>query len=248
MYKKALMSAVSVAMVLGFSASAFAATATNIKFQNGDTAIQGTGGTVVNAKVHLVVPINETVEKLELDVLGDNLASVTIDVGGDKGLEEGTYDQDVQFTLPPNTGNYTVTVKGCGLYGPLRTVDCSSNVVLPATPFAGALKVVASNTTSSSNSSSTGGLFTGMSLTDMLSWLTTHGEVVAAFRAILNPTPTPTPAPAKPACPPSGVSTLTLQGWLVDHRYMTEAQVNTGPGIYGPKTIAAQQVAMLACQ
>jgi len=37
----------------------------------------------------------------------------------------------------------------------------------------------------------------------------------------------------------TGGDVLTLQNWLVKNGYMTQDQLNTGPGIYGPKTTAA---------
>ncbi len=36
-----------------------------------------------------------------------------------------------------------------------------------------------------------------------------------------------------------GSNVKTLQSWLVQNGYMTQSQMNTGPGIYGPKTKAA---------
>lgn len=37
----------------------------------------------------------------------------------------------------------------------------------------------------------------------------------------------------------SGADVRILQQWLVENGYLTQAQMNTGPGIYGPKTTAA---------
>jgi hypothetical protein len=141
--------AVALALVFGVAATASAASFTNVEFSNGDVTIQGTGGSTVTAKVRIVVPANEVVERIQWDVVSDNLAPVCVDVGGDKGLEEGTHFVDLQVKLPPNTGTYTLAVQGSGIFGAFRTVDCTANVVGSAS-FSGALKVVG-------GSSSTGG-------------------------------------------------------------------------------------------
>jgi len=173
--------AVGASLLLG-AGVASAASITNIEFQNGDVAIQGTGGSTVTAKVRIVVGINEVVEKIQTDVLSDNLAPICVDVGGDKGLEEGTHFVDLQVKLPPNTGTYTLAVQGSGVYGPLETVDCTSNVVATAS-FSSALKVV----------SGSGGTVGG---SDKPSWL---DALVASIIAAVKPT-APTPPVASTAC------------------------------------------------
>lgn len=64
------------------------------------------------------------------------------------------------------------------------------------------------------------------------------------------PAPSPTPTPSRTYSPPTtnlqpGSSNTTavkqLQDWLVSQGYMTQAQVNTGYGAYGPQTTAAVQ-------
>ena len=52
----------------------------------------------------------------------------------------------------------------------------------------------------------------------------------------------------KPACPPMGVSTFNLQTWLVANGYMSQSQMDTGPGIYGPRTTAANANALQSCR
>lgn len=169
---------VTVASALLFASSALAANFTNVAFDNGDVTISGQGGSSVNATLHLTVPANQVVEYIETDVIGDSLAPVCTQVGGDLGLQEGTHDVTVPVTLPPNTGTYTLQVKGAGIYGGIRSVDCNDNVVGSAA-FGNALRTV-SNSDSTTTTGSTG---------SMPSWL-------AALIALLHPaTPAPAPTP-----------------------------------------------------
>lgn len=127
--------------------SALAASFTNVEFDNGDVTVQGTAGQVVNVKIRIVVPAGEVVEQLETDVLSDSLAPVCEAVGGSKGLEEGTHFVTRQVKLPPNTGTYTLQVKGSGVFGAFSAIDCiNSNV--GSNSFSSALKVVGGSSTS----------------------------------------------------------------------------------------------------
>jgi len=156
-----------------------AASITNVEFSNGDVTVQGTAGQNIGGKVRVVVGPSEVVEKMEFDILGDNLAPVCVDVGGDKGLEEGTHfvqnPGDLKF--PPNTGTYTLAVKGSGIYGAFKTVDCTTNVVGSAS-FSGAVKTVGVN---SNNNSSVG----SESLYQQL--LTMIGLLKAQVDGLVNP-------------------------------------------------------------
>src|SRR5689334_14589156 len=64
MYKNALITAASVAMVLGFGVSAFAATISNPLFSNSDTTIDAQGNSTVSGTFTLQVASNEVCEVL----------------------------------------------------------------------------------------------------------------------------------------------------------------------------------------
>lgn len=175
---KVLGIASALALALPFVASA--ATFSNVQFDNGDVTVSGTGGSTVNATFHVIVPANQVVENIETDVIGDNLAPICTSVGGTLGLEEGTHDVTVSVKLPPNTGTYTLNVRGAGIFGGIRSIDCNDNVVGTAS-FGGALRTVASG-----NSSTTG---SGSSNTTP-DWV---AALMAQIAALLHPaTPTPT--------------------------------------------------------
>lgn len=106
----------------------------------------------------------------------------------------------------------------------------------------------ANNSGGSGNNSGGGG--SNNSGSTAPAWLSAIlAQMNAQFAALLAAIKPATPAPTGAGCPPSvnvvGVS--GLQSWLVAHSYMTQAEVNTGPGIYGPKTTRANSAALLAC-
>lgn len=135
---------------------ASAASITNVEFSNGDVTVEGKAGQSIGGKVRVVVGPGEVVEKMEFDVSGDSLAPVCVEVGGEKGLEEGTHFVSIPSDLkfPPNTGTYSLEVKGSGIFGAFKTVDCTSNVVGTAT-FGGAVKTVGVGSGSSVGGSGT---------------------------------------------------------------------------------------------
>lgn len=151
--KNIIKTGIAVAMVLPMFA--FAASVTNVQFNNGDTTVQGTAGQSIGGNVRVVVSAGEVVENVEFDISGDNLAPVCISVGGDRGLEEGTHFVNVPSDLkfPPNTGTYTLNVKGSGIYGAFRAVDCNNNVVGSAS-FGSAVKTVGSSSNTGSGTPS----------------------------------------------------------------------------------------------
>lgn len=242
--------------ILGFVAGAslllaatpaLAASFTNVEFQNGDVTIQGTGGSTVSAKFRVVVGPGEVVEAIQTDVLGDNLAPVCEFVGGDKGLEEGTYAIERQIKLPPNTGTYTLAVQGSGVFGGFKTVDCTSNVVGSAS-FSGALKVVSGTSDTTSGSSSTGGL--SQSILNAIATAVAEALKAAGI--------TPSSGSTKPNwC--SGLSTYSslsygdnsplvsaLQSFLIANGYATTITYGA-TGYFGPQTQAAYSSALQAC-
>jgi len=166
-----------IALALPFLA--LAASFTNVSFDNGDVTVQGTGGSTVNATFRVVVPAGQVVERVQTDVLGDNLAPVCTEVGGQLGLQEGTHDVTLSVKLPPNTGTYTLNVQGSGIYGAFRTVDCTGDVVGTGS-FGSALKVVASG----SGSPTTGG-----SNSDLMALIVALQAQIAALQNPVTPAP-----------------------------------------------------------
>ena len=227
MIKKLAFFVASFALPIG----ALAASITNIEFQNGDVTYQGTGGSSVSAKVRVVVPANQVVEKLQIDVLGDSLASECVDVGGDKGLEEGTHFVNVSLKLPPNTGSYMPEFQGSGIYGAFRAVDCTSNVTASAVSFGNALKVV-------SNAVNSGNTNTGSSNDAPPAWLSAllaqiqanMAALLAALKPVTPPTP-PTPTLCVQLLTAQASGTSALQSFL-----MTNGQANMfhAAGVYAP--------------
>lgn len=223
--------------LFGMYGVASAASITNIKFDNGQTTTQCTAGQSVNAVVRLVVPVGEVAEIGQTDVIGDALSpSLPFNLGGQNGLEEGAHDVNVSFPCPPNTGTYTVEIRTAGIFGGQRAVVITDGVTTVAS-FGGALRVVGT----SSGSSSVG-------VSEIAALQAQIAELLKLIEKLQNP-----PAPTKPAYCTSYATaaaggTFSLQMWLVQNNFMTQAAMNTGPGIYGPKTTAANQAAMLACK
>lgn len=231
-----IITGLAVAASLLIAAPAFASTFTNVQFQNGDVAIQGAGGSTVQATFRVVVPANEVVEKIQTDVIGDNLGPICTDVGdGTLGLQEGTHDVTLSIKLPPNTGTYTLAVQGSGIYGAFRTVDCTNNIVGSAS-FSSALKVVDSST-----SGSVGNVPVGI-----------PSDVWAKFLAWVSGTAT-TPTPATSAVctayaqanagTQSNVysdANVRLQGFLLSQGASIPAlKAGASFGFYGNQTTAA---------
>lgn len=233
------------AMAVGFALPAFAATFSNVQFDNGDVTISGQGGSTVNATFHIIVPTGQVVEYVQTDVISDSLAPVDTSVGGTLGLQEGTYDVSVPVKLPPNTGTYTLSVQGAGIYGGIRSVSGNDNVVGTAS-FTSALRVVAN----ADGSVTVGG--------ESPSWLAALSAQIAALVAALKPVTTPAPTPSTAACTAyaqanagtvpgaTNVANATLQGFLLGQHANINGllPVSLGGsgwpfGYYGPQTTAA---------
>lgn len=236
------MISIAAAIAFAFASTASAASFTNVEFQNGDVTVQGTGGQTVTAKVRVVVGAGEVVEKIQSDVISDSLAPVCVEVGGEKGLEEGTHFVDLQVKLPPNTGTYTLAVQGSGIFGAFKTVDCTSNVVGSAS-FGSALKVVGAGTGSSDSS-------IGANLYQTL--LESIALLKAQIAAIQNPAPKPVDSKcaaltAKMAGTMMGQTQAwdgspnsKLQGFLLAEGMSIPALTKGAAfGFYGPQTAGA---------
>lgn len=141
-------------LALALPVLGMAATFSNVAFENGDVTISGAGNSTKNATFRLTVPAGQVVEYVEVDVLGDSLAPVETSVGGELGLQEGTHDVTLPVKLPPNTGTYSLQVKGAGIYGGMRSVNAADGVVAGPTSFSNALRVVADSNVVGGSSSS----------------------------------------------------------------------------------------------
>ena len=230
--KKIIGLVAAVALLAGASVAS-AASFTNVEFDNGDVTVQGTGGQTVNVKIRVVVPAGEVVEQLETDVLGDSLSPVCEAVGGSLGLQEGTHFVTRAVKLPPNTGTYTLQVKGSGIYGAFSAIDCINNNVGTAS-FAGALKTVASGSAPVAGN-------------DQPSWL---AALMAAIANLNKPAPAPTVSTActtlaaKMVGAQYGVTNSAngkLQGFLIGEGYnIPLLQANQAPfGFWGSQTQSA---------
>ena len=225
-------------LLLGVASFAFAAAFPNVQFDNGDVTISGKGGSTVNATFHVIVPANQVVEWIETDVVSDNLAPVCHEMNDALGLQEGTHDITLPVKLPPNTGTYTLTVKGAGTYGGIRSISCTDNVV-GSSSFSGAIRVTA-------GSGSIGAPTEDSSFTAILALLK---DIIGKLSEKVVPVPTPTPNPlcsmyhtAKTGSQ-YGVKTdanARFQGFLLSQGASIPAlSAGASFGFYGSQTLAA---------
>jgi hypothetical protein len=234
---------VSIAAALGFFLPAFALASTfsNVQFGNGDVTISGQGGSTVSATFHVIVPANQVVENIQTDVLSDNLAPVCTSVGGDLGLQEGTHDVTIAVKLPPNTGTYTLEVRGAGIFGGIRSIDCNDNQNGTAS-FSGALRTVDSNTTTTGSGSSTSAIDTLTALVAQLA-----AQVNAIIHPVTPPVPTTSAACTAYAQANAGAlmgmkndANVRLQGFLLSQGASIPAlAAGASFGFYGPQTMQA---------
>lgn len=234
-----------IVMLFGGVGLASAATFSNVEFQNGQTTVEGTGGSNVTATFRVVVGVNEVVEQIQTDVIGDGLAPVCTSVGGTLGLEQGTHNVSIQVKLPPNTGTHNLDVQGSGIYGAFRADDCVGDVVGSAS-FAGALRVVA--TGSGNTGSSTSDLQSLIAdLVKQVSCLSTGGTWATG---VCTPKPTaPAPSTKCAAVNAKLIGTVDnsynsanvmLQGYLLSEGMSIPAlAAGASFGYKGPQTNAA---------
>lgn len=240
MTKRILALAAGLAFALPMAASA--ATISNPLFSNGDTTIDANGGATVSGTFALTVGQNEVCEVIRTQS-DPSQAPTDTSVGGALGYQEGYYS-NVQFTVkaPPNTSTVFPTVQCAGIFGGIRSINGADNVVVGPTGL-GTLRVVANA------SILTGG--TPLPSGDLASLLKMIADLTAEIAALKNPpAPTPAPAPAKPACPPSG-DTSMVQSWLMANGYASgfyAVGVHAPTGHWGPVTTAAYAQAEAACK
>lgn len=229
--------------VLGGTAAAFllmagfasAATISDPLLSNAQTTIDATGGATVSGTMTLTVAANETVEWLRCQ--SDTMPFTDVSLGGPLGDQEGVYfNVPFQVKVSPNTGDFNIDCQGSGTFGGNRSINGGDNVVVGPTNV-GMVRVVAGGILNSGGSS--------VSSTEFNTLLKMIQDLTNLFAS----STAKTGGPAKASCPPSlyVVGTSALQSWLVDHSFMTQAEVDTGPGIDGPKTKAATGRAQNAC-
>lgn len=230
------MGAIGVAALL-IPSSAFAATISDPLLSNGDTTIDAMGNATVTGTFTLQVGSGETCEVLRTQAAPQ--AFTDSSVGGTLGKEFGTYtNMPFSVKVSPNTGTYYPTAQCAGIFGGNRAVDGADNVIVTAN--LGTIRVVAGGVLGSGNPAPV----------QVDQWaqiqLTLNGILAALTK--LSTTP---PAPAKPAyCAGvlSWTSTVELQNTLVSAGFMSQTDMNTGPGTYGPKTDKAHKSAKAVCQ
>lgn len=234
---KNIIASVAIGLSLLVAGSASAASITDARFSNNQTSIDATGGASVSGTFTLTVGPGEVVEWFRNIPNGNPFTEQS--VGGQLGYQEGVYT-NVPFSVkvPPNTGTYNVDVQGAGIYGGNRAINGGDNVVVGPTTV-GQVRVVASG---GSNNGS------GNSETDneLLKLIQDLRAEIAALKAQLAGANTK-PAWCASLAAAAG-NTFALQSVLVGAGFMTQAQVNTGPGIYGPKTTLAHAQAQAACR
>lgn len=227
------------ALALALPALSMAATFSNVAFENGDVTVSGQGGATVNATFRLTVPASQTVEFVEVDVLGDSLAPVETSVGGELGLQEGTHDVTVPVKLPPNTGTYTLQVKGAGIFGGIRSINAADGVVAGPTSFSNAVRVTADSTVTGSTPSSWQTALTALQAQ--------IAAIVAALHPVTPPAPTASAtctayAQAKVGAQYGVVNSanVAFQGFLLSqHASIPALAAGASFGFWGPQTQAA---------
>jgi hypothetical protein len=215
-------------LVLGFAGPALAADFTNAEF-SGNVNVEGKAGTSKQVTLRVIVEDGEVVEYIETDVLGDGLAPVCHNISD---LDEGTHNVNVSIKLPPNVDYYDLQASSFGIFGNFTSNGCDDDNQNGSETWNDVIRVTSSNGSSSDDA-------------DEESELSALKSLIASLQAQI------AALLAKPVveCPPStaSVGVSGLQAWLVAKGYMTAAQVATGPGIYGPKTTAANLAATAAC-
>lgn len=217
---------------------ASAATFTNVQFSNGQTTTDCTAGASVNVEVRVSVPAGETVEIMQADVLGDNLAPMQpVDVGGTLGVQEGISTVSLAVKCPQNTGYYNLEIRGAGIFGGQRSISITDGVQ-SVNSFSNAIRVV-------STGSNTGGSTGGQSFKD---------QFCAAFPTFPGcgataPAPVPATDAACAAFTAANAGTqpnvysdanVALQGFLLSqHMSIPALKAGAAFGFYGNQTTNA---------
>lgn len=228
---------VAIALALVFALPASAASISNPLFSNGQTSVDATGGATVSGTFTLTVGPGEVVEWLRTQS-DPSQPFVDTSVGGQLGYQEQVYTS-VPFSVkvPPNTGTYSPTVQGSGIFGGSRAINGGDSVVFGPDAL-GTVRVVATGGSSSDPVVAGSDDF----------WTKLAATIAAIFKAN-----TPAPTPVSTACQTltaklqgtqMGVtSTMNgqLQGFLISEGMSIPLlQSNQAPfGFFGSQTNSA---------
>lgn len=225
------------ALLLPFAASA--ATLSSTAIFDGQNQVYGTSGQSFQATFQVHVSAGEVLHAVRTKVAGQ--PTVCTPVGPWEG--DQTVNVGVNIVLPPNsnasaynlTGDFFTTDTlpqaqamtgdlACSNAGPgAHSATLFNSNVVNVLPSSG-------SSTGTGSSASTTGQFSDL-------WAQLNG--LKALFASLTQTVIDTVGP-KPICKNVPTDTLSLQNFLRDNGgYLTQAQINTGPGVFGPRTTAA---------
>lgn len=236
-------------LALPFMASAATISGVGTAIFSGQTNLYGNAGQNVQVNTNFDVPTGQVLHAVQTDFIGDNVPPVCHVVSVVEGAQNNV---SVAFSemLPTNANDYGFTMNAftAATVPQANALNQNQGTACTGTNSSvynqGGVVHVLPNGTSGTGStgSSTGGISTDVK------------DLIALIKAWMaaqmgGGTGSPAPTPVK-QCPPAypGSSVFTVQGWLVDHGFMTQAQVNTGPGTFGPKTSGAYLSASNACK
>ncbi len=209
--------AVAALMVAG---TASAASISNPLFSNGQTSIDAAGGSTVSGTYTLTVGPGEVVEFLRYQ---SDPSQPFADVDSNKtlGYQEQVWN-NVPFSVkvPPNTGTYTPTVQGAGIFGGARSINGGDNVVLGATNL-GTVRVTANGSTSGSTDT------TATTTQQVPSWVP---DFLATLWLMINK-PAATTTPTTPVPTPT-VNTVCTQ--------LDSKLIGTQDDVYSDANVALQ--------
>lgn len=237
-------------IVAGFALALFAvagvasaATVDNNFSYDGTTQVYGTPGADKEVTVRVNIDSGDALRAFRVDFVSDGINDVCVDVSDIKGSVEK--DVDIDIELPLETGNYELRVapmytnhqnngfpSGCGADGLVQGpwVDAGIGDDVHVVPNG-----------NSNDDNNTGGTnwFENMTFDQFL-------KMIKDALGAQAPAPVVKPAYCAGLAAASA-NTYSLQSYLVINGFMTQEQVNTGPGIYGPRTTAAHLAIQKAC-
>lgn len=247
--KKFLLAVLAGAVALPMSASAASIPANTIF--NGQSQAWGNAGQNIQATFRVNVAAGEVVHAIRTKV--DSQATVCLPIGPFEGAQD--VDVTVNVVLPPNsnTSGYNLTgelfttatlPQAEAMTGNLACTGANTNAytgtnVLHVLPASGSSSGSSSGAPSAIQTQIDSLAASVKALTDALA------KLIAG-----NVGNTPAPTPTKPACPPSG-STSLVQTWLLNNGYAAGFHAHgvfSATGNWGPITTDAYAAASAACK